>query len=212
MKYIEAFSKRNKSLPLLFSYRRCPYAMRARMVLIYANIDFELIEISLKSKPLEMLNFSPKGTVPVLIVDNLIIDESMGIIEWVLNKNPSLEINTQIPNEKHMAFEIINENDTNFKKALDKYKYSIQYPEKNIDQLFMETTFFLDYLEAKLSIADFLVNDHLTFVDIAVFPFVRQLVNVNKERFLKLNLKGVEKWLNVLINSDLFRNSMIKPG
>jgi glutathione S-transferase len=212
MKYIEAFSKRNKSLPLLFSYRRCPYAMRARMVLIYANIDFELIEISLKSKPPEMLNFSPKGTVPVLIVDEKIIDESMDIIEWALNKSPNLEINTQTPNEKHTALEIINENDTNFKKALDKYKYSIQYPEKNIDQLFKETTSFLDYLEAKLSRTDFLVNDHLTFVDIAVFPFVRQLVNVNKERFLKLNLKGVEKWLNVLINSDLFKNSMIKPS
>jgi glutathione S-transferase len=186
--------------------------MRARMVLIYANIDFELIEISLKSKPLEMLNFSPKGTVPVLIVDNLIIDESMGIIEWVLNKNPNLEINTQIPNEKHTALEIINENDTNFKKALDKYKYSIQYPEKNIDQLFKETTNFLYYIEAKLSRTDFLVNNHLTYADIAVFPFVRQLVNVNRQRFFRLELKNVEKWLTGLIDSNLFRRAMLKPN
>ena len=211
MKYIEAFSKRNKSLPFLFSYRRCPYAMRARMALIYANIDFELIEISLKSKPPEMLHFSPKGTVPVLIVDEQIIDESMDIIDWILNQNPNIEINTQRPQEKYMAHEIIKQNDTSFKKALDAYKYSIQYPEKNIDQLFKETTFFLDFLDAKLSRTDFLVNNHLTFADIAVFPFVRQLVNVNNERFLKLNLKRVEKWLNVLINSDLFKNAMIKP-
>jgi glutathione S-transferase len=186
--------------------------MRARMVLIYANIDFELIEISLKSKPLEMLNFSPKGTVPVLIVDNLIIDESMGIIEWVLNKNPNLEINTQIPNEKHTALEIINENDTNFKKALDKYKYSIQYPKKNIDQLFKETTNFLYYIEAKLSRTDFLVNNHLTYADIAVFPFVRQLVNVNRQRFFRLELKNVEKWLTGLVDSNLFRRAMLKPN
>jgi glutathione S-transferase len=212
MKYIEAFSKRNKSLPFLFSYRRCPYAMRARMVLIYANIDFELIEISLKSKPAEMLDFSPKGTVPVLIVDDHIIDESMDIIEWVLNQKPNLEINTQSTQEKYMALEIIKENDTNFKKALDAYKYSIQYPEKNIDLLFKEATIFLDYLEIKLSRTSFLVNDHLTFVDIAIFPFVRQLVNVNKERFLKLNLKGVEQWLDSLIESELFKNAMIKPG
>ena len=106
---------------------------------------------------------------------------------------------------------IIKENDTNFKKALDEYKYSIQYPEKNIDQLFKETTSFLDFLETKLSRTRFLVNDHLTFADIAIFPFVRQLVNVNKERFLKLNLKGVEKWLNRLIDSELFKNAMIKP-
>ena len=211
MKYIEAFSKRNKSFPFMFSYRRCPYAMRARMVLIYANIDFELIEISLKYKPPEMLNFSPKGTVPVLIVDEQIIDESMDIIEWVLNQKPTLKINTQSRQDKHIALEIIKENDTSFKKALDAYKYSIQYPEKNIDQLFKETTFFLDFLDAKLSRTDFLVNNHLTFADIAVFPFVRQLVNVNNERFLKLNLKRVEKWLNVLINSDLFKNAMIKP-
>jgi glutathione S-transferase len=212
MKYIEAFSKRNKSLPFLFSYRRCPYAMRARMVLIYANIDFELIEISLKSKPPEMLNLSPKGTVPVLIIDEQIIDESMDIIDWALNQNPNIEINTQRPQEKQLAQEIIKENDTSFKKALDAYKYSIQYPKKNIDQLFKETNVFLDYLETKLSRTSFLVNDHLTFVDIAVFPFVRQLVNVNKERFLKLNLKGVEKWLKVLIDSNLFKNSMKKPG
>ena len=181
------------------------------MVLIYANIDFELIEISLKCKPPEMLNVSPKGTVPVLIIDEQIIDESMDIIDWALNQNSNIEINTQKPQEKQLAQEIIKENDTSFKKALDAYKYSIQYPEKNIDQLFKETTFFLDFLDAKLSRTDFLVNNHLTFADIAVFPFVRQLVNVDRDRFLKLNLKRVEKWLNVLINSDLFKNAMIKP-
>ena len=211
MKYIEAFSKRNKSLPFMFSYRRCPYAMRARMVLIYANIDFELIEISIKCKPLEMINFSPKGTVPVLIVDEQIIDESLDIIEWVLNQKPTLKINTQSPQEKHTALEIIKENDTNFKKALDAYKYSIQYPEKNVDQLFKETTIFLDYLETKLSKKDFLVNDNLTFADIAVFPFVRQLVNVNKQRFFRLELKSVERWLSCLIDSDLFKRAMLKP-
>jgi glutathione S-transferase len=211
MKYIEAFSKRNKSSPFLFSYRRCPYAMRARMVLIYANIDFELIEISLKSKPPEMLHLSPKGTVPILIIDKKIIDESMDIIEWALTQKPNLKINIQKPKEKHTAQEIIKLNDTNFKKALDKYKYSIQYPEKNIDQLFKETTIFLDYLEAKLSRTDFLVSDHLSFADIAVFPFVRQLVNVNKQRFFRLGLKGVERWLNILINSDLFKRAMLKP-
>jgi len=182
------------------------------MVLIYANIDFELIEISLKSKPPEMLHFSPKGTVPVLIADEQVIDESMDIIDWALYHNPNIEINTQRPLEKQLAQEIIKENDTSFKKALDAYKYSIHYPEKNIDQLFNKTTIFLDFLEAKLSRTDFLVNNHLTFADIAVFPFVRQLVNVNKERFLKLNLKGVEKWLDTLIDSDLFKNAMIKPG
>ena len=181
------------------------------MVLIYAKIDFELTEISLKSKPPEMLNLSPKGTVPVLVVDEQIIDESMDIVEWVLNNNPNLGINTQSSQENHRALEIIKENDTNFKKALDEYKYSMQYQEKNIDQLFKETTIFLDYLETALSKKDFLVSDHLTFADIAIFPFVRQLVNVNKERFLKLNLKWVEKWLVSLIDSDLFKQAMLKP-
>ena len=181
------------------------------MVLIYANIDFELIEISLKSKPPEMLYFSPKGTVPVLIVGEHIIDESMDIIEWVLKQKHNLKINTQSTQEKQLALEIIKENDTSFKKALDAYKYSTQHPKKNIDQLFKEATIFLDYLETKLSRTSFLLNDHLTFIDIAIFPFVRQLVNVNKEKFLKLNLKGVEKWLGSLIDSDLFKNAMIKP-
>ena len=212
MKYIEAFSKRNKSFPFLFSYRRCPYAMRARMVLIYADIDFELIEISLKSKPPEMLHLSPKGTVPILIVDEKIIDESMDIIEWARTQKPNLKINTQKPEEKHTALEIIKENDTNFKKALDAYKYSIRYPEKNIYQLFKETTNFLDYIEAKLSRTDFLVNNHLTYADIAVFPFVRQLVNVNRQRFLRLQLKNIEKWLTGLIDSNLFRRAMLKPN
>ena len=182
------------------------------MVLIYADIDFELIEISLKSKPPEMLNFSPKGTVPVLIIDEQIIDESMDIIDWALNQDPNIEINTQRPQEKQLAQEIIKENDTSFKKALDAYKYSIQYPEKNIDQLFKETNIFLDYLETKLSRTIFLVNDHLTFVDIAVFPFVRQLVNVDRQRFFRLELKNVEKWLNSLIDSNLFKRAMLKPN
>jgi len=182
------------------------------MVLIYAKIDFELTEISLKSKPPEMLNLSPKGTVPVLVVDEQIIDESMDIVEWVLHQKPTLKINTQSPQEQHTALEIIKENDTNFKKALDAYKYSIKYPEKNIDQLFKETTNFLDYIEAKLSITEFLVNNHLTYADIAVFPFVRQLVNVNKQRFLRLELKNVEKWLSNLIDSNLFERAMLKPN
>ena len=182
------------------------------MVLIYANIDFELMEISLKSKPPEMLHLSPKGTVPVLIFDELIIDESMDIVEWVLCQKPNIKINMLSPQEKQMALKIIKENDTNFKKALDAYKYSIRYPEKNIDQLFKETTNFLDYIEAKLSITDFLVNNHLTYADIAIFPFVRQLVNVNRQRFFNLELKNVEKWLTGLIDSNLFRKAMLKPN
>ena len=82
MNYVKKFSKINPNKPFLFSYRRCPYAMRARMALLSANISFDAYEISLRDKPLELLKLSPKGTVPVLLYKKQIIDESLEIMLW----------------------------------------------------------------------------------------------------------------------------------
>src|SRR5690606_27614836 len=118
------------SLPILYSYRRCPYAMRARMALHYAGIKFEIREIALRDKPQHMLAVSPKGTVPVLVLaDGKVIDESLDVMAWALaQSDPDIWL-TSDPR----CAELITENDGNFKQALDQYKYASRFPEQSAE-------------------------------------------------------------------------------
>lgn len=114
-------------LPILYSYRRCPYAMRARMALSYAGIPVEIREISLKQKPAHMLQVSPKGTVPVLVLpDGQVIEQSLEIMHWALQQHDADGWLSADP--PHAAL-LIAENDGAFKQHLDRYKYAIRFPE-----------------------------------------------------------------------------------
>ena len=185
--------------------------MRVRMILLQENIDFDIFEISLREKPSKMLKLSPKGTVPILVTSDLVIDESLEIMNWAFNQNKKSSFNNLTNEEKAHAYKLINLNDGEFKEALDHYKYHVRFPEKTKDLWKEDCIFFIDILENNLSKTNFLINNKLTFADIAVFPFIRQFSNVDLEAFKDLGYKKTQDWLYSLINSNLFKKIMVKP-
>lgn len=195
-------------LPILYSYRRCPYAMRARMALKYAQIAVEIREISLRDKPAHLLSVSPKGTVPVLVLaDNSVIDESLEIMAWALQQKDAegwLKVDTVFANA------LIAENDTQFKVALDRYKYPERYPEKSQVEYRAQGAIFLAKLEAQLAHTDYLLGNHMSLADIAIFPFVRQFAAVDVAWFENAPYAKLCVWLKALTSADLFTAIMQK--
>lgn len=197
-------------LPILYSYRRCPYAMRARMALQLANIEVEIREISLRDKPAHMLQVSPKGTVPVLILqDGKVIDESIEIMLWAFNdareQNNALQANIHEPSRT-----LILMCDTEFKKNLDCYKYPERYPEKSQQQYRQLGETFLAQLESLLLQNNYLFGAQPSFADYAIFPFVRQFAAVDSAWFEASNYPKLNAWLKSLVESDLFKSVMTK--
>lgn len=202
-------------LPILYSYRRCPYAMRARMALKLADIDVEIREISLRNKPAHLLQVSPKGTVPVLILTNgTVIEESLEIMFWALN-NHALGANIHAGDEARML-ELIADNDDGFKKALDGYKYPERYPNLRQQDYRAQGELFLQKLENLLIKHDYLISNTLSIADIAIFPFVRQFVAVDNIWFAGYNkvqpYPKLNIWLNQLVESNLFISVMEKQS
>tara|TARA_B100001250_G_C19483880_1_gene649915 strand:- start:88 stop:720 length:633 start_codon:yes stop_codon:yes gene_type:complete len=210
MNYVEQLNN-SKSKPYLFSYRRCPYAMRARMALVESKIEFDVYEISLRKKPQEMLIISPKGTVPVLRLNELVLDESLEIMKWAYQNSKSNELISLEVSKKKISEELIGLNDGKFKDFLDFYKYFERYPNKSKDEHRKNCYFFLDILEKRLQSSSFLIGDKRTFVDISIFPFIRQFMNVDKVWFDNSEYKKTRRWLMSLIESDLFQKIMVKP-
>lgn len=195
-------------LPILYSYRRCPYAMRARMSLHCAGIEVEHREISLREKPKSMLKASPKGTVPVLCVGDQVIDQSVDIMHWSLQKN---DPNGWLQVDQILAQEWVDKNDGPFKKLLDQYKYPNRFPELNsLEVLHQACAVMLDELEAALQKQTYLMGNRMTWVDIAIFPFIRQFSMVNTQQFSALPLPAIQHWLQQLVQSELFEAVMVK--
>lgn len=195
-------------LPILYSYRRCPYAMRARMALKYAGIDLEHREIELRNKPKSMLLLSPKGTVPVLCVDGLVLEQSLDIMRWALMKSDP-EGWAQV-DEKTSQF-WVNQNDGPFKVLLDQYKYLNRHPDLTVgDVLEAALDQMLVPMEEVLASSQYILGDRMTYVDIAIFPFVRQFAMVDLQRFATLPLSSTQKWLERHLQSDLFQSVMHK--
>lgn len=194
--------------PILYSYRRCPYAMRARMALSYADVAVDIREISLRDKPAHMLRVSPKGTVPVLVlVDGKVIDQSLEIMRWALQQS---DLDGWLPLDAVETEQLIAENDSSFKQALDKYKYAIRFPEQSVQDYRSQGEVFLSKLEEKLEKARFLIGDTLSLADIAIFPFVRQFAGVDAAWFESADYSKLKAWLHTLLESELFRRVMEK--
>ena len=199
----------NTDLPVLYSFRRCPYAMRARLAILKSGISVELREVVLRNKPQQLLETSPKGTVPVLLLGNgEVIDESLDIMDWALsfrdtdnwlNKNSAEDIN-----------QLIQWNDGEFKYYLDRYKYADRYPEH--DELYYreKAEVFLVELENRLSKQAYLCGKKCCLADMAIFPFIRQFSNINTEWFHSSKYKKIDHWLNQHIESALFITIMDK--
>ena len=204
---MESTSLANK--PILYSYRRCPYAMRARMALAYANISVEIREISLKEKPLSMLAISPKATVPVLQYGNLVLEQSLDIMKWALSQHDPDGWLTDENNKSVMA--LIDANDGSFKRLLDQYKYPTRFSDVNVEGVLNEALDqHLKPLNARLKQAKFLLGDRLSMADIAIFPFIRQFHMIDETLFGSHQLDALKKWLNDRIESGLFLSVMQK--
>ena len=197
--------------PILYSFRRCPYCMRAHIGLNYSSASIELREVFLKEMPEELLKVSPNKTVPVLILsDDIAMDESWDILKWALRKNDP--DNWLGDGEQYLADAemLVETNDFSFKTDLDHYKYADRNPEHSKEHYRAECEEFIEELEEMLSGHVYLLTDTLTVADIAVFPFVRQFSLVDKTWFDQSRYKNVKRWLDILINSELFQNAFLK--
>ena len=195
----------------LYSFRRCPYAMRARMALRYSGVEVNIVEVSLKAKPAEMLALSSKGTVPVLSVDGRVIDESLDIMRWALAQNdPQDWLLKDDPQAQQHSAALIEENDQVFKVHLNHYKYAERYPEQPMAFYRSEGEVFLRKLDELLEGRDYLLADHPSLTDITLMPFVRQFAHVDREWFGQTPYVRLQAWLQRFIESDLFTGVMQK--
>lgn len=193
---------------LLYSFRRCPYAMRARLALRYCGVPVRIIEVSLKAKPVEMLALSPKGTVPVLSVNGAVIDESLAIMQWALARH---DPDDWLLQGDPAVLELTAENDHGFKYQLDRYKYAERYPEQPMEAYRAAGEVFLRKLEHLLATHEYLLADHPSLADMALAPFVRQFAHVDREWFAGAPYPRLQRWLEWFLNSPLFISVMAKP-
>jgi glutathione S-transferase len=200
--------EKNPILPIFYSFRRCPYAMRARLAIASSGVMVELREIELKHKPDAMLIASPKGTVPVLVLeDGLVIDESFDIMRWALQQNdPNNWLSSLNADE---IKQLIAFNDGEFKQALDRYKYADRYPEFPESHR-QQGEIFLAALEQRLEQTEYLADAHFTIADAAILPFIRQFAAVDSDWFNQADYPKTRLWLQQFVCSSLFTAIMVK--
>lgn len=193
------------ALPVLYSFRRCPYAMRARMAVAVSGVAVELREVVLRDKPADMLEISPKGTVPVLLTpDGAVIEESLEIMRWALMQSD--------PDDwlRHADNRLIEVNDGPFKQALDRYKYPHRYGLQDGVQHRDAAMAHLTELDNLLEDACYLGGEHPALTDIALFPFVRQFAATDQSWFDAQPLHELQRWLRALLASELFASVMTR--
>ena len=201
---------RNEARPILYSFRRCPYAIRARLAIAYAGVSVELREIMLKNKPPSMLEYSPKGTVPVLVLPSgQVIDQSLEIMHWALAQNKGDWYSGAAECLKTID-QLIAQNDTQFKPWLDKYKYADRYPEYSQAFYREQCEVFIAQLNTRLEQHTFLMADQCTLADAALVPFVRQFALVDRAAFDGCRFYFVQRWLADFLASPLFKEVMPK--
>ncbi len=195
------------SYPVLYSFRRCPYCMRAHMALKKSGLKIERREVDLKQMPDELLKASTKATVPVLVLPGeIVFDESWDILKWALDQKDPGNWLGEIKQFLLDAEMLVETNDFSFKNDLDRYKYADRFPEHSAKHYRHACEEFIEELETMLSINNFLLADQLSIADIAVFPFVRQFSLVDKNCFDQSSYANVQRWLENLINTELFKN------
>lgn len=194
------------SLPILWSFRRCPYAMRARLAIQSSGLQVGLREILLKDKPAPFLAASPKGTVPVVQDGGLVIEESRDVMLWALGRNDP-EGWLDMPQEGHA---LIDQNDGPFKTALDHTKYAVRFPDRNEEDERAKAVAFLTELNDRLAQSAFLMGSRRTLADMAIVPFVRQFANTDRAWFDAQGLDPLTKWLDAFLASERFRRIMVK--
>jgi glutathione S-transferase len=201
------------STPILFSFRRCPYAMRARLALLQAARQFRTVEVSLRDKPAELLRLSPKGTVPVMqLPDGSLLEESWDIMRWAWADDDAEGWWSRAQSAENLA--LVHRNDGEFKHWLDRFKYPERFEGEEVVRDTAQSravAALLLPLENRLSEAPWLGGAAPCATDLAVFPFVRQFAAVDRAGFDTLSLPALHAWLAAWLGSDLFAACMVKP-
>lgn len=196
--------------PLLYTYRRCPYAMRARIALLVAGIEFDAHEVSLRDKPPEMLALSPKGSVPVMLLpDGTVLEQSWDIMRWALNQYATKIWWDAAQSSENLDW--LAKNDGVFKLHLDRYKYPERYDEPDREghcERALEA--FLRPLAARLEATPYLGGPVPCATDLATFPFVRQFAAVEPDWFQQLHMPALQAWLSTWLAHPLFQHCMHK--
>ena len=211
------------TLPILYSLQNCPYAMRARLAILLAQQTVMLRAIVMQNKPPEMLVLSPKGTVPVLILDvtsesmnetentETVIDESLDIMLWALKLNdPENLLYSQDADALAEMLQIIKNNDEDFKPKLEKYKRAKRFHGDDEEECRLQCEPFIQTLEHRLTQHGFLMGSTPSLLDYALLPFIRQFSRVNRQLYLQGPYTHLQRWLNHHLQSRLFTKAMTK--
>lgn len=204
-------------LPVLYSFRRCPYAMRARLALAVSKQPHELREVVLRNKPADMLAASPKGTVPVLVLPGgEVIEESLDIMRWALALNDPAQWLSPAQASQQDMDALIAANDGDFKRHLDRYKYPNRYPQESEGDAAgfalthrAEAAQWLVQLDAHLA-GGWLLGTQASLADMAILPFVRQFAHTDAEWFAAQPWPRLREWLAAFEGSELYEGVMTK--
>ena len=198
-------------LGVLYSFRRCPYAMRARMAIFASGVQVELREVVLRDKPADMLSVSPKGTVPVLLLpEGAVIDESLDVMLWALKEHDRDGWLEPEEGTLESMLSLIADCDGDFKHHLDRYKYANRYEGAVSTEHRDAAEAFLAVLEARLTDHRYLFGQTPSLADYAIMPFIRQFANTDKNWFDATPYKKLRDWLNELLESSPFSHIMQK--
>jgi glutathione S-transferase len=198
-------------VPVLYSFRRCPYAIRARLALSVAGVSVSLREVVLRDKPPELLQLSPKGTVPVLhLADGTVIDQSLDIMRWALSQHdPQGWLQAADSTEVQPWIDL---NDGAFKALLDRYKYPERHPECSAEAWRDQAgATLLAPMNERLVQQRQLLGERTSLADMALLPFVRQFAQVDASWFAQAPWPGLQRWLREHLASPLFESVMAKP-
>ena len=183
--------------------------MRARMAIHISGQRCELREVLLRDKPPSMLEYSAKGTVPVLILqDGKVIDESLDVIDWALNLNDPDD--WQRSKDKEKTKELIKINDGEFKYHLDRYKYSKRYDNEDPEFHRKKCLKFIESINNELNNSKYIFDDNISYADIVLLPFIRQFRIADIEWFDSLPYDNLKKWLSSFLGSSLLNSIMKK--
>lgn len=200
------------TLPILYSLRNCPYAMRARIAIFKSKQTVILRDLVLSDKPKELIAASPKATVPVLVLPNsIVLEESVDVMLWALNEtDPDDLLQSKSDCSLSEMLTLINTFDHDFKTCLEQYKCAKRYRESNIVECREVCEQYLKILEHRLISNKFLMSNTESLVDIALVPFIRQFARVERQWYLQSPYPNVRQWLNSYLQSAMFTKVMAK--
>lgn len=214
-------SEINMTLPILYSLRHCPFAMRARIAIFKSKQPIELRDVKLDNKPAAMLTASPKGTVPILVVslsDNTtqIIDESIDVMVWSLTQSDpdnlllasSQTVEGETTNQLTELLAFIHIYDSEFKGCIERYKCAKRYHEPNLLERRQDCEVYIKDLEQRLSKHAYIFGESESLADIALLPFIRQFAKIERQWYVKADYPNVKRWLNAYLQSAMFNKVM----